>query len=64
MNEPKRDRITKRRIAETQLYRAVKLVIGNSPDFDPVSALTLAGAAEEILGKMVKTKGLETAFGE
>jgi hypothetical protein len=61
---PKPDRITKRTIAQTQLYRAVKLLDENASDFDPISALTLAGAAEEILGKMVNAKGMDTAFEE
>ena len=64
MSKSKRVRLTKRIIAETQLYRASKLLDVDSPDFDPISALTLAGAAEEILGKMVKKKGMVTAFEE
>jgi hypothetical protein len=52
-------KITKRKIAETQLCRAVVLL---EDDVDYISALTLAGAAEEILGKMVQRKGGTTAF--
>ena len=55
----RRQSITKRRIAEIQLHRAVQLL---EDEADPISALTLAGAAEEILGKMVERKGLKTAF--
>jgi hypothetical protein len=61
MQRPPRRRITKRRIAEVQLYRAVKLL---QDDVDPISALTLAGAAEEILGRMVESSGRATAFEE
>jgi hypothetical protein len=57
MEQPKK--ITKRRIAETQLIRAV-LLLEDCADY--ISALTLAGAAEEILGKMVQKKGGSTAF--
>lgn len=64
MKMPKPDRVTKRTIAQTQIYRAVKLLDDDSPEFDPISALTLAGAAEEILGKMVKAKGEDSAFEE
>ena len=59
---PSPDRISKRRIAEMQLYRAIKLLEGEGPDYGPLSALTLAGAAEEILGKMAAAKGMPTAF--
>lgn len=46
-------RITKRRIALIQLEQALRLL----REGDAVSALTLAGAAEEILGKMAVRKG-------
>ena len=58
MVHPKPNRYTKRRIAEIQLEQAVKLLLTG----DPVCALTLAGAAEEILGKMVAAKGLSTTL--
>jgi hypothetical protein len=57
MIKPKK--ITKRKIAETQLIRAVLLLDDCA---DNISALTLAGAAEEILGKMIQKKGGSTAF--
>ena len=57
MEQPRR--ITKRKIAETQMLRAVLLLENEQ---DPISALTLAGAAEEILGKMVQKLGKSTAF--
>lgn len=57
MEQPKK--ITKRKIAETQLIRAV-LLLEDCADY--ISALTLVGAAEEILGKMVQKKGGSTAF--
>jgi hypothetical protein len=56
-----RRRITKRRIAEKQLCRAVDVLVNGN---DPISALTLAGAAEEILGKMVEANGKSNAFEE
>jgi signal transduction histidine kinase len=46
---------TKRRIALIQLERSVELF--EAGDF--ISALTLAGAAEEIFGRMVRRKGKE-----
>lgn len=57
MEKPRR--ITKRKIAEIQLLRAVILL---EDENDAISALTLAGAAEEILGKMAQQKGHSTAF--
>jgi hypothetical protein len=53
--------VTKRRIALIQLHRAVDLLINHD---DPICALTLAGAAEEILGKIVEAKGLTNAHKE
>jgi hypothetical protein len=46
-------KITKRRIAIIQLEQSLRLL----QEGDAVSALTLAGAAEEILGKMAAKKG-------
>jgi hypothetical protein len=48
-----KQRLTKRRIALIQLEQSVRLLDAG----DPVSALTLAGAAEEILGRMAERKG-------
>ena len=48
MAHPPHKKYSKRRLAEIQIYRAIKVL---EDDADPVSALTLAGAAEEILGK-------------
>jgi hypothetical protein len=50
---------SKRRLAEIQIYRAIKLL---EDENDPVSALTLAGAAEEILGNLLRTKGEKSAY--
>jgi hypothetical protein len=50
---------TKRRIALIQLWRSISLL-----EHDPICALTLAAAAEEILGKMAATKGRCTALEE
>jgi hypothetical protein len=46
--------LTKRRIALLQLERSVELLEEHN---DPVCALTLAAAAEEILGKIAAAKG-------
>jgi hypothetical protein len=46
--------LSKRRIASIQIERAVQLLAEFN---DPVCALTLASAAEEILGKMTLRKG-------
>jgi hypothetical protein len=46
-------RLTKRRIALIQLEQSLNLLEAG----DPVSALTLAGAAEEILGRMASRRG-------
>jgi hypothetical protein len=56
--------LSKHQIAELQLFRAVTLLDGVDGDstFDPVSALTLAGVAEEILGQMVRAKGIPNAL--
>jgi hypothetical protein len=52
---PAKTSITKRRIALIQLKQSLRLM----EEGDPVSALTLAGAAEEILGSIGKRKGRE-----
>ena len=48
-------RLTKRRIALIQLKQSLRLL----EQGDSVSALTLAGAADEILGQMARRKGVE-----
>jgi len=48
-----KQRLTKRRIALIQLEQSLRLLETG----DPVSALTLAGAAEEILGRAASRKG-------
>src|SRR5688572_6636172 len=53
MTNPHLVRLTKRRIALIQMERSLQLLEAH----DPVSALTLAAAAEEILGNMAKRKG-------
>jgi hypothetical protein len=45
--------VTKFKITERQLLVAIDLFISQ----DPIPAITLAGAAEEILGKLVKNMG-------
>jgi hypothetical protein len=45
---------SKLEIAVHQLDRAIKLLLDEK---DPISAITLAGAAEEILGKLVNEAG-------
>lgn len=45
---------SKLELAVHQLDRAIKLLLD---DNDPISAITLAGAAEEILGKLVNEAG-------
>lgn len=52
-------KLSKRRIAEIQILRAIKVLV---EDEDPVSAITLAGAAEEIIGKKLRDKGKRCAF--
>jgi hypothetical protein len=49
-----RKRITKRRIGLIQLERSLDLLLNRN---DPVSALTLASAAEEIFGKFSMKQG-------
>lgn len=50
-----KQRLTKRKIALIQLEQSLNLLEAG----DPVSALTLAGAAEEILGRVASRKGQE-----
>ena len=45
---------TKQELAEHQLNRAIRLLLDEK---DAISAITLAGAAEEILGELVKLNG-------
>ncbi len=59
MNHPPPRKYSKRRLAEIQIFRAIKVLEEQN---DPVSALTLAGAAEEILGNMLRAKGQMPAF--
>jgi hypothetical protein len=59
MAQPRPKKYSKRRIAEIQIYRAIKVL---EDDADPISALTLAGAAEEILGKTLRENGRRCAF--
>jgi len=59
MTTPTQQRLTKRRLALIQLERAVKLL---EDDVDPVCALTLAAAAEEILGQIAKHKSGRNAL--
>jgi hypothetical protein len=47
-------KLTKRRIALMQLERSLCVL----EDGDPVSAVTLAGAAEEIFGQIARRRGL------
>jgi len=47
-------KLTKLQIAEIQLNRAIELFLSGE---DYVSAITLAGASEEILGKLLVQKG-------
>lgn len=51
---------TKREVAAHQLERALRLLLDES---DYVCAITLAGASEEILGKLLEISGQEHALG-
>lgn len=53
--------LTKLEIAERQLNRAISLLIENN---DRVSAITLAGAAEEILAALLKSVGKTDVLSE
>ena len=59
MTHPPPRNYSKRRLAEIQIFRAIKLL---EEENDPVSALTLAGAAEEILGNLLRAKGQKSAY--
>lgn len=50
--------LSAKKIAETQLHAALRLW----EERDYVSCITLAGAAEEILGKRLRKLGLEPSF--
>jgi hypothetical protein len=52
--------LSKLDVAEHQLERALRLFLEEK---DYVSAITLAGAAEEILGKLLEQQGKEHALG-
>jgi len=54
-------KLTKLEIAEAQLFHSVELYLAND---HLVSSITLAGAAEEILGMLVKRKGDANALEE
>ena len=53
-------RLTKFEVAEKQLAKAIELFSAH----EPLPAITLAGAAEEILGKLVKDGGSANALEE
>ena len=53
-------KLTKFEVAEKQLAKAIELFCTN----EPLPAITLAGAAEEILGKLVKNGGGVNALEE
>ena len=53
-------RLTKFEVAEKQLAKAIELFCAQ----EPLPAITLAGAAEEILGKLVKDGGGVSALEE
>ena len=59
MPHPPPKKYSKRRLAEIQIFRAIKVL---EEENDPVSTLTLAGAAEEILGNMLRARGQKPAF--
>ena len=54
-------KLAKLEIAERQLFHSIELYIAGD---HLISAITLAGAAEEILGKLVARKGKQTALEE
>lgn len=54
------ERLTKFDVAKIQLQKAVELFCSH----DPLPAITLAGAAEEILGKLIKNSGGTNALEE
>ena len=51
---------TKQQVAEHQLDRAIKLLLDEQ---DAISSVTLAGAAEEILGTLAEMGGERHALG-
>lgn len=51
---------TKQKVAEHQLDRAIRLLLDER---DVISSLTLAGAAEDILGKIVEHQGGKSSLG-
>jgi hypothetical protein len=54
-------KLTKLEIAELQLLHAIDLYVAGE---HLISVITLAGAAEEILGKLVERKGAKNALNE
>ena len=52
--------LCKHEIAQAQLERAVILALDNA---DSISAVTLAGAADEILGSLLRQQGRQTTYG-
>jgi len=54
------ERLTKFEVAEAQLNKAIELFCAH----EPLPAITLAGAAEEILGKLVRDGGNPSALDE
>ena len=52
--------LCKHEIAQAQLERAVILALDNT---DSISAVTLAGAADEILGSLLRQQGRQTSYG-
>lgn len=54
-------KLTNLQVAEIQINRAIRLFLDNK---DYVSALTLAGAAEEILGNLLTRAGQQNALDE
>lgn len=52
--------MTKFKVAEIQLVKAIELFCAQ----EPIPAITLAGAAEEMFGKLVKDGGANNALEE
>lgn len=55
------ENLTKFGIAERQLFKAIYLFCSKD---DPITSITLAGAAEEILGKLAKCAGHTSVLDE
>ncbi len=55
------DKLTKPEIAKRQLFQSIELYLAGD---DLISVITLAGAAEEILGKLVNHAGKPNALDE